>query len=409
MPIRAFVGTLLVCLGAAAQDCRPGTVGYDVDIRCSCVKDPSGQTCDLYKRNKSMYDGNGVQMWTPPPGGPATSAPSRTDSPAGQPARAAIRQDNTPYSAKLLPANTPFWRILPPGTRMAVGMRPQWMANSGFVEQLLRMAGPVGGQNVEEMRRELAGVDTVILAVTRPNAAPLILARAADVVRATRSESDPYRYVDPDTILVGDWNETGAAMNRLFAQGEPSAEAKMVDRVAAWSDFWLVTNLVSAPGGLAAKFPGATKMTVGAALRDGITVEAWFDTASPQAAQRLAERLRGNPKSAPIVDQMDGAQAAIQEVGSSVRLYARVAGGKGAPEAAANVPPALAPVSRAKVSEVRAGMSRADVETLLGKAHSVTTIQGSDEDIATLVYNLDDSGTAKVRTVDGKVEWVRFY
>ena len=405
MSTRVLVGILLACGAAAAQDCRPGSISYDVDIRCSCVKDPGSQTCDLYKRNKSAYDGNGLQSWVPSAGMEKTTVPAYVPS---RPATT-VRQESTPVSKSLLPANTPFWRILPPGTRMAVGMRPQWMANSRFLESLMRMAGPVAGQKVDEMRRELAGVDTVILAMTRTNAAPLILARAEDVVRATKSESDPYRYVDPDTILVGDWTETGAAMNRLFSRAEPTAEAKMVDRVAAWSDFWMVMNLMGAPGSLAARFPGATKLTVGAAVRDGVTVEAWFDTASPLAAKRLAERLRGNPKGMPIVDQMGGEQPAIEEAGSSVRLYARLPGANGAGKSAASVPPGLGPVSRAKLSEVHAGMTRAEVETLLGKAHSETTIQGGDSDIATLIYNLDDKGTAQVRTVDGKVEWVRFF
>jgi len=406
MPLRAICGILLVCIAAAAQDCRPGTIDYDVNIQCSCIKDPTSQTCDLFRRNPGMYSGKGVQMWTPPDGqGLATSTQRE---PRSTPVRA-VRQETRPVSKTLLPASTAFWRILPPGTKMAVGMRPQWVASSRFFDQMMRMAGPVGGANVDEMRRELAGVDTVILATTRASAAPLILARAQDVVRATKSESDPYRYVDPNTILVGDWNETDAAMNRLFSQGEPSAEAKMAERVAAWSDFWLVMNLMTAPGGLAARFPGATELTVGAAVRDGLTVEAWFDTSSPQSAKRLADRLRGNPKGVPIVDQIEGSETAIEERGSSVRLYAHLAKDAGAATLAANRPPALAPVSRAKMSEVHAGMTRAEVETLLGKAHSETKIDGGDFAIATLIYNLDDKGTAQVRTVDGKVEWVRFF
>lgn len=406
MPIRALVGIMLACVASAAQDCRQGSVDYDVNIQCACVKDPGSQTCDLYRRNKSMYDGKGVQMWTPPAWVASHETPRADSSPIATTRTA--RQERTPVSAKLLPADTPFWRILPAGTRLAVGMRPQSLAGSPFLDQLMRLAGPVGGQNVDAMRRELAGVDTVIIAMTRTSGAPLILARAEDVVRATKSESDPYRYVDPDTIVVGDWNDTGAAMNRLFSQGPPSAEAKMAERVAAWSDFWLVTNLTAAPGGLAARFPGATKLTLGAAVHDGITVEAWFDTASPEAARRLADRLRRNPGSTPIVDQIEAAEPAIEEVGSSVRLYARAAA-KGQTTSAASRPPALGPVSRAKVSELHAGMSRTEVEALLGKAHSETRIDGGDSAIATLIYNLDDKGTAQVQTVDGKVESVRFF
>jgi len=407
MAIRAFISVLLACIGALAQNCRPGSVTMDVDIRCACVKDPNSQTCDLYKRNKSMYDGKGVQMWNPP-AGLAPAAPTRSESHASENTRSAP-QERTPVSATLLPAETPFWRILPPGTRMAVGMRPQWMVTSPLLDQMMRMAGPVGGQSMDAMRSELAAVDTVIIAMTSTNAPPLILARAEDVVRATKSERDPYRYVDPDTILVGDWKETGTAMNRLFSKSDATAEARMAGRVAAWSDFWVVMNLLTAPGGLAARLPGATRLTVGASVRDDITVEAWLDTASPLAAKRLADRLRSNPKGAPIVDQIAGAQTAIEERGSSVRLYARLAGVAGHAATAASRPPALAPVSRAKVSEVHPGMLRTEVEALLGRAHSETTIQGAELPVATLIYHLDDKGIAQVRTVDGKVESIQFF
>jgi len=45
---------------------------------------------------------------------------------------------------------------------------------------------------------------------------------------------------------------------------------------------------------------------------------------------------------------------------------------------------------------------------VLGKPHSVMAIQGADEAIETLIYNLDDKATARVRTIDGKVVSVRF-
>ena len=132
--------------------------------------------------------------------------------------------------------------MLPAGTRIAVGMRPQWLTASPLLEQLLSLGGQMAGQSMDAVRREMAGVDMVIMASTRSGGSPLILARAADVVRATKAERDPYRYVDPDTILVGDWNETDAAMRRLFSQDPVSAEARMAGRVAAWSDVWLVMD-----------------------------------------------------------------------------------------------------------------------------------------------------------------------
>ena len=53
-------------------------------------------------------------------------------------------------------------------------------------------------------------------------------------------------------------------------------------------------------------------------------------------------------------------------------------------------------------------MYRAAVEAVLGKPHSVMAIQGSDEAVETLIYNLDDKSTARVRIVDSKVVSVKF-
>ena len=60
-------GTLssLLAAGAWGQNCQPGSVERDFNIQCACVKDPNGQPCELYKRNKSMYDGKGIQWQDP--------------------------------------------------------------------------------------------------------------------------------------------------------------------------------------------------------------------------------------------------------------------------------------------------------------------------------------------------------
>ncbi len=396
----------LLAAGAVAQECRPGSVELDVNIQCACVKDPNGEPCQLYKRNKSMYDGKGIQMWQPTEGAQKTDpTPHRAPQPN-------VPQQRTPVSATLLPADTPFWQMLPAGTRIAVGMRPQWLSASPLLAQLLSLSGQMGGQSMDAVRREMAGVDMVIMANTRLGGPPLILARAADVVRATKAERDPYRYVDPDTILVGDWNETDAAMRRLFSHGPVSAEARMAGRVAAWSDVWLVMD-PRVTASMAAQLPGVTKMTVGMAMRDGLTMEAWLDTPSALAAKNLTARLQKNPQGAPLFDQMNGATSTVEQRDNSVRVYARASGnqliGSAAPQGTPVRLPALDVVTRVKIAEVQAGMDRAAVEALLGKPHSVMAIQGADEPMETLIYNLDDKGTARVRVVSGKVASVQFF
>src|ERR1700733_6039785 len=125
MHFRNFVSLsvplILFAAAAFAQSCRPGSVELDVSMQCACVKDPNGEPCELYKRNKSMYDGKGIQMWQPTEGAQKT-VPAPYKAP-----QLSVPQQRTPVSATLLPADTPFWQMLPAGTRIAVGMRPQWL------------------------------------------------------------------------------------------------------------------------------------------------------------------------------------------------------------------------------------------------------------------------------------------
>ena len=268
----------LLTVSAFAQNCEPGTIEWNVSIQCACAKDFSSEQCKLYERNKSMYDGKGLQPgWNPamPNGVPSVR----------KAAPPAVPQDRTPVSPTLLPAETPFWQALPAGTRMAIGLRPQWLSASPLYDQLLSLGGQAAGQkmSVDAVKRELAGVDTVIMATTRAGGAPLILARATDVVRTTKSERDPYRYVDPNTILVGDPNQTNAAMRRLFSQDPVSAEATMAGRVASWSAVWLVADPMAVPG--------AAVAASGNDEDDGGAVDAGWPDHGGMA--RYAKRIRG--------------------------------------------------------------------------------------------------------------------
>jgi hypothetical protein len=186
----------------------------------------------------------------------------------------------------------------------------------------------------------------------------------------------------------------------------------MAGRVASWSAVWLVADPMAAPGA-ATQLPGVTKMTVGLSLRDGLTMEAWLDTPSAFVAKTLTARLQKNPNDAPMFGQMGG--AIVEQRGNSVRVYARVTGnltGSASPQPPGQEPggnPArgLGPVTRSKVADVQMGMDRASVEAVLGKPHSVMAIHG-DQEIETLIYNLDDKATARIRTINGRVVSVRF-
>jgi len=69
--------------------------------------------------------------------------------------------------------------------------------------------------------------------------------------------------------------------------------------------------------------------------------------------------------------------------------------------------PSLPPVSREKMAEVKAGMNRAAVETILGKPHSATSISGGDGVVEAFNYTLEDHATARVRIENGRVASVK--
>jgi hypothetical protein len=70
---------------------------------------------------------------------------------------------------------------------------------------------------------------------------------------------------------------------------------------------------------------------------------------------------------------------------------------------------AIPPASRARVSDVQPGMSRAAVESVLGKPHSAISIPDDEGLVETLTYSLDDRSTARVRIVQGKVVSVKTF
>ncbi len=66
--------------------------------------------------------------------------------------------------------------------------------------------------------------------------------------------------------------------------------------------------------------------------------------------------------------------------------------------------PPSPPIERGAFGAVKTGMTRADVETLIGKPHGVTSIQDSDGLIESLTYNVSDAvQPARIRIERGKV------
>jgi hypothetical protein len=231
------------------------------------------------------------------------------------------QQDLIPVNPGVLPLATPFWRLAAEDTQLVVGIRPQFVSSSAVVEKVLQASGGLASGGIEAFRKRSQGIELLVIAASTGKS-PLILARGADIIHAVKAEHDPLRYLDPQTIVVGNGNETLAAIQRILS---PAADHKdqFLASVARWSDVWIRADASMleklAPG---ATLQGVEHLTIGMSTRDEMTMEAWLEMPSASAASLILAQLMKNPQSAPFVDGLPGADIALEQVDSAVRVYA---------------------------------------------------------------------------------------
>jgi hypothetical protein len=296
----------------------------------NCMSNPMMQGCPAAESARKTQEMLNQRPWWeehPELLHPTVPGSNQGSSAAARPAAARARapQDLTPVSPSVLPPTAPLWRLAPARAQMVMGIRPQALTSSPLIERILRAGGGLAAGGVEELRRESAGVDLLVMA-TRNGASPLILARGSNIIHAVKAEDDPLRYLDPQTIVVGDWNETYAAVGRIMSATPVPGEGRVAE-VAPWSDLW-----VSADGSMLRKYAAGrapltsvTHFTMGLALRDEITMMLWLETPSPMAAKLLLDQLTKNPQSAPFAEGLAGARTSVDQVDNAVRVYSRLA------------------------------------------------------------------------------------
>ena len=300
----------------------------------NCMSNPMMQGCPAAESARKTAEMMNKRPWweehpellNPKVPGSTASNPAAASAarPAAARTRARAPQDLNPVSPSVLPPAAPLWRLAPAHAQMVIGLRPQSLTSSPLMDQIMRSNSGLIPGGLEAIRRESAGVDLLMM-VTRNGASPLILARGPDIIHAVKAEDDPLRYLDPQTIVVGDWNETYAAVGRIMSATPMPGEGRMAE-VAPWSDVWIsadssVLNKFSAGH---APLPGVTRFTMGLAMRDEITMILWMETPSAFAAKSLLAQLTKNPQSAPFADGMAGAQTTVEQVDNAVRIYSRM-------------------------------------------------------------------------------------
>lgn len=294
----------------------------------NCMSNPMMQGCPMAESARKTQEMlNQKPWWEEHPELLNQKVPgSNQGSAAARPSAAKARapQELTPVSPSVLPPTAPLWRLAPAHTQMVMGIRPQAITSSPLIEQILRINGGLAAGGVEAFRRESAGVELIVMAM-RNGASPLILARGADIIHAVKSENDPLRYLDPQTIVVGDWNETYAAVGRIMSPAPVPGEGRVAE-VAPWSDLWISadSSLLSKYSAGRVPLPGVTHFTMGLAMRDEITMMIWLETPSVFAAKVLLTRLTKDPQSAPFADGLAGAQTTVDQQDNAVRVYSRM-------------------------------------------------------------------------------------
>jgi hypothetical protein len=303
----------------------------------NCMSDPLMAGCPMADQARKTQEMINQPRWWEEhpelinPKTPGSNQGSLRANPTGGAARPAAvgaraAQDFTPVSPSVLPPTAPLWRLAPAHAQMVMGIRPQALTASPLIEQILRTGGGLAAGGLEAFRRESAGVDLIVMAM-RNGASPLILARGPNIIHAVKAEDDPLRYLDPQTIVVGDWNETYAAVGRIMSATPVPGEDRVAE-VAPWSDLWISadSSVLSKYSAGRAPLPHVTHVTMGLAMRDEVTMMIWLETPSPYAAKVLLAQLTKNPQSAPFADGMAGAQTTVDQVDSAVRVYSRTRG-----------------------------------------------------------------------------------
>ncbi|MBI4907036.1 MAG: hypothetical protein HY820_25645 [Acidobacteria bacterium] len=296
-----------------------------------CQKNKTGEYCRAYARGDKA--GMAKAMTAGLTGAPVIKGVGPATKVASGTAVSAV----PPASAQVLPEGSPLWRFAHPNAGMIFSMRLQALLNSPMVDGLWKVFGGMlpGGAGIESAKQELSGVELLMVSMRMaPGGKPdmLLLVRGDKPQSLVRGHTAPVRYLDPRTIVIGEWNAVHYAIQRVITPGPVTMKEQRVRDVAAWSDIWMsmdrsflnVAPVFAIKPGVAV--PAFTRATIGLTMREEMVTEAWIDTASVAAANKLLADLHTNPASVPALGELAASFAGDlkKEVkGTSVRLYAR--------------------------------------------------------------------------------------
>jgi hypothetical protein len=427
--MRLFIAIFLLGVSLCAQQKPPNCAGVslDVDIRCACVKDPNGQTCELYKRNKSMYDGEPLK---PSPLAPYVNQ-GVTLGPNPSSAQIAPRTQSRPQKARVVALpSTDYLRFLHPNASLAAGIDFANVFNSP--QMFGALLGVAGGD--DERKQTLAALKEMdhfwISVASTADPVMLMTGRFEQGAAATLFYSHGIRPVflgGAQAMMIGSESSIQAALARM---AKPPANdgwvAQRARELARNHEAWIVTEPPALPadnasGALHAirKFAFGIRIASPAELdgeavadseADAQKIAAWVDQIKALLREKSGAGLLD-----PLQVTLDGAtlRFVANDDGAGHALLGGDAGKKAlnsdlGPELYRLMtagfpgnPPRT--VAEDKIQQVHPGMKREEVLALLGAPQSVQSIQGLDEPRETFIYQVPFGKQYSIRLDAGVV------
>jgi hypothetical protein len=402
-------------------DCS-NSVTRDVDVRCSCFKDPASEQCKLVRSGFYDPDHNKIKPINLNSGGTFPAPPARTALPRSQPIR--------PQQARVVPlAHKDYLRFLPPNARLAAGFDFGKVFRSPDLMSALFAQGE-GSDALNQVMAALKEMDHLWLSYAPPSDVVVLMTgkfeQGAAVGMFYAQGIRPVFLNDAHAMMIGSEPSIQAALARLNKPAAPPRgdTAGWVTRRARElskdHETWIVTESPSAnPDGGPLQAIRQFALGVRITGQPGIDGEAIADSeASAEKIAAWVDQIKAALRQKTGVGVLDA--LTVERSGSTLHFSAKddalLAGDAGKTAMNSDLGVELYDVimagfpgmpSRAVAGEkllaVKTGMSRVDVLNLLGKPLSVSKIEGLDVPRETWTYQEAFGKQLSLRLDDGIV------
>lgn len=293
----------------------------------NCMSDPFMAGCPGAEQarkirelvDKGLITNNPVGLNLP--GKPAARpAPRAGNARTTVPANAVSDTDwKRPRLEKPLAPDWPRWSFAPPDASVLVGMKLNALFRSPVLQKIL------GSDLWKQFADSPPPVDEVWLSVRlvtgeQPDAVMLMIGPALDsIAEGIRSQGATVCFLDPQSLLVGDWDGVNEALQRV-ALAEPGRFAKRAGELWARDDLWVIAGrqMIASLMPHSTATAGIAGASLGFSMQDKFLVDMTLTAATPAEAVRLAARFQKNPQEAGLGNVM------VDKTASGVSVHAEL-------------------------------------------------------------------------------------